>query len=947
MTMVTKKLYKTGLWAVRQLAIGFGVILAAISASAADEQTETQQELKFASELIKLRFPDYAQKAMDRLIAKYPNAKAEAAKVRVEILTARGKFDEAEAFLKTLPAGTPETIVMQLALGDQYYAWQRMKDAQRIYEEFFKQYPKGPPEQVARLYGESAYKFSQMLVLSGDLVGAVEAYKRVLTCPLNSTDIERRVKTELAELMLRVAEKPETAPAKKKELLDEAIKICNEIQWKGTDLWFAKTVVILAHVHMVNGQKDLARKAISDYMTMLTDVDKMLKETGAENLSPMAECKFLLGSLSEEEGREKVKNEAAKTEGVGLLKQSLSPLYTVALKYPSSSWAPEARRRADSVADLLESMGFKVNRPSVNSNQLVSEQLKQARMLFQNNDFKEAARKYVEVIGVADDFKGVPWTVSELARSYVELNDAPFARAMTEFLAERYSQTTNRYEEAGNALLAVANLHEERRAQMKADEVYGLFFANYPEHTKAPAIMFRQAESALRSSNMVEAVKYYQQIIENYPKNRVYPDALSRVAYVMTVQGDYTNAIPYLTNYIAQVLAGPEMVASRLRLADAYRAAGMTVSALNEYARLIKMIAQDGAKYSETPEDAVRLKKFHEHALYSRAQCYSRLREPANQIAVYQQKAVEGYEAFLKEFPKAEMAPAALGAMGTLYFLLNKSDEAGRCFDRLVKEYPDSDQAKNTVFVRADALMAMNEKDKAVKVYSEMLKNAKAFTPSQFLRASRVLLDAKEYDVAKGMYTEAMKATEAPLQQAASVGYGQALMGTGEYDAAINIYTNFLAKNPKSGYVIEINLALSRAYAELAKKALPDEKRAKPYFDKAFQAMGKVRQYAREPELLISADYEMALIQLLQGDKMGAMASFVKILDFADYTNMKVRPHVEKAFDAALPLMKDLGRYKDMIEACEMYLKQFPQGQFVNKARQGRDDAKTRLATGR
>lgn len=945
--MVTKQLFRMGLWAARRLATGFVVILATTSASAADEKSETQQELKFASDLIKFRFPDYAQKAMDRLIAKYPEAKAEASKVRVEIMTARGKFDEAEAFLKTLPAGTPETIVMQLALGDQYYAWNRMKDATRVYEDFFKQYPKGPPAQVARLFGESAYKFAQMLVLSGDLSSALEAYRRVLACPLDSTDTERRVKTEFAELMLRAAEQPGTAADKKKALMDEAIKLCNDVQWKGTDLWFAKTAVILAHVYMVNGKKDLARKALTDYMPMLAEVDRMLKEANSEGLSPMAECKFLQGSLSEEEGREMVKNEATKLEGVALLKQSLSPLYTVALKYPSSTWAPEARRRADGVADLLESLGFKVNRPSANSSQLVSEQLKQARVMFQNNDFKNAAQKYLEVLGMADDFKGVPWAVSELARSYVEINDTPYARAMTEYLAERFSQKTNVYEEAGNALLAVAALHEERRATLKSDGVYELFFTHYPEHTKTPGIMFRQAEAALRASNTVGAVKYYRHIIDRYPKNRVYPDTLSRMAYVLTLQGDYTNAIPLLTNYIAQVYAGSEMVASRQRLADAYRSADMTVAALNEYVRLIKMITQDGAKYQETPDDAARVKRVYEHSLYSRAQCYAKLREPANQVAVYQQKAIEGYEAFLKEFPKSQMAPAALGAMGTLNFLLNKSDEAGKCFDRLVKEYPESDQAKNTVFVRADALMQMGEKDKAVKVYAEMLKNTKAFNPGQFLRAGRVLLEAKEYEAAKGVFAEAMKAPELPVLQASTVGYAQALDGAGELEASINVYTNFLAKFAKSGYVIEINLALSRAYAELAKKALPDEARAKPLFDKSYVAMGKVRQYAREPEMLVNADYEMALIQLMQADKMGAMASLVKILDFADYNNMKVRPVVEKAFDAALPLMKELGRFKDMIESCELYLKQFPQGQFVNKARQGRDDAKTRLATGR
>ncbi len=947
--MVTIKLYKLGLWAVRGLATGLVVILAATSASAADEQTETQQELKFASELIKFRFPDYAQKAVDRLIAKYPNSKAEAAKVRVEILTSRGKFDEAENFLKTLPPGAPETMVMQLALGDQYYAWQRMVDAKRIYEAFFKQFPKGPPEQIARLYGESAYKFAQMLMLSSDLVGAVEAYRRVLTCPLNSTDIERRVKTEMAELLLRVAEAPGVAADKKKAYLEEAIKICNDVQWKGTDLWFAKTVVILAHVHMVNGNKDLARKAIMDYMPMLSEVDRMLDEAKeSSSLSPMAECKFLLGSLLEEEAQVQIKDKATQQEAFKLFGQAMGQFYTVSIKYPASSWAPEARRRADGIADLLEGMGKTVKRPVSNDTQMVSEQLKQARLLFQSQDFKAAAQKYLEVLAIASDFKGVPWAVSELARSYVELNDSLYARAMTEFLAERYCQSKERYEEAGNALLAVAGLYEERRAQVKADEVYDLFFANYADHTKAPGIMFRQAEVALKATNTVDALKYYQRILENYPKNRVYPDALSRAAYVLTTQGDYTNAIPYLTNYIAQVVAGSEVVTSRLRLADAYRSADMVIPALNEYARLIKLINQEGAKYSaETPEDALRVKKSYEYAIYSRAQCYSRLREPTNQVPLYQQKAIEGYENFLKEAPKSEMAPAALGAMGTLNYLLNKSDEAGKCFERLIKEYPESDQAKNTIFVRGDALLAMGEKDKAVKVFAEMLKNPKSYNASQFLRASRVVLEAREYEVAKGLFAEAMKSTEVPIVHAATVGYGQALGGAGEYEAAINIYTNFLSKNPKSGYVVEINLALSRDFAELAKKLMPDVKQAKPYFDQAYIAMGKVRQYARDPEMLINSEYEMALIQLMQDDKMGAMASFTKILDFGDYSNMKVRPYIEKAFNSALPVMKDLGRYKDMIEACETYLKQFPQGRFVDKARQGRDDAKTRLATGR
>ena len=132
----------------------------------------------------------------------------------------------------------------------------------------------------------------------------------------------------------------------------------------------------------------------------------------------------------------------------------------------------------------------------------------------------------------------------------------------------------------------------DRRAWLKSDSVYQLYYQRYPNHTKVPSILFRQGETALRATNTVEALQNFQRIAEKYPRARVYPDALSRQAYCMSLQGDHTNAIPVLTNYIAQLSAGVEMLSARLRLADEYRSADMIVAALNEYARLQKQISQ-------------------------------------------------------------------------------------------------------------------------------------------------------------------------------------------------------------------------------------------------------------------------------------------------------------------------------------------------------------------
>jgi len=786
-----------------------------------------------------------------------------------------------------------------------------------------------------------------MLLLSGDVSGAYEAYRRVLTCPL-AVDIERRVKTEIAELGLRVAGKPELPVADKEKILSDSAKLCREIQWKGTDLWFAKTVVILAHIKMLQGDRAGARKVITDYMPMLIDVDKILREAKEEKLSPMAECKFLLGTLFEDEGRALLGDKAKEPDCVQFLSKAMSQLYTVAKNYPWSSWAPEARRRADAIADILEKdLGKTFTRPTFDSNTMVVEQLKEAKVLFQQQDFKASAEKYQEVLAISDRFKGAPAAVSELARCYVELKDDPYARAMTGFLAERFSQTTNAYEEAGNSLLAVAAAYEERQAWLKSEAVYDLFYQYYPDHSKVPAILFRQGEAALRSTNYVEALKNYQKVTDDYQKAKIYPDALSREAYCLSLLGDHTNAIPVLTNYVAQLPTGVEMLSARGRLADEYRSAGMIVAALNEYARLIKTIEQEGANFTGgNADDTARMKRTQEMALYSKAQCYSRLREPEAQIPVYQAKAIEGYDSFLKAFPKSEMAPSSLGAMGTLYYLLNKPDEAGKAFDRLAKEYPASQQALNMVFVRADALMNMGEKERAVKVYAEMLKNPAQFNPSQFLRAGRVLFEAQEFTTASQLFAEARKSTDVPLWQAASLGFGQSLAGAGQHSEAIKVLEDFLKKYSKSGYIIEVNLTLSRSYAEVAKLET-DAQKKKQFFNKAFTAMSNVHQYARDPEMKIKADIEMAAIHVLMGDTLRALASYQRILLFNDSSNVKVRPHVERAFDNSLPLFRETARYADLLEACETYLKQFPQGQFNAKARQARDEAKAKLAAGK
>jgi hypothetical protein len=143
--------------------------------------------------------------------------------------------------------------------------------------------------------------------------------------------------------------------------------------------------------------------------------------------------------------------------------------------------------------------------------------------------------------------------------------------------------------------------------------------------------------------------------------------------------------------------------------------------------------------------------------------------------------------------------------------------------------------------------------------------------------------------------------------------------------------------------MVEGNLLLSRAYAEKGKNEV-DQARREPCFVKALQAMIAVRQFAVDSEMLTRADVELAAIQLLMGKKDEALASYQRIFLLGNANDVKVRPHMEKAFENSVPLLIEKEKWNDVIDNCEAYLKAFPQGGLVSQAREWRDFAKVKAS---
>lgn len=920
---------------------GLLVLLLAAPPARAQAGDPLQRELDFCSGLVKLRFPDYATRLLDNLEKANPAAKGRLARVRVEALTSLGKVDEAKALIKTFPADGVDTYSMLLALGDAMYYLNKLNDAQKIYREFFARFPNGPPPEIAKFYQESAYKYAQMMAMTGNDKEALAAYEFVLLSKPEK-DVERRLQIEVAELCLKVGQ-TETGKSRD-DYFARAKKLCELVQWKGLDLWFGQSVVILAHLEQIRGNPRAAMDAINTYLPMLKELDDALRaENYPMKLSPMAQCRYILGSLYEGEARDLLAANK-REEALKAFSLAITHLYNVFVKYPDSTWAPDAGARSQRMAEELKALGYKVKLPEINLAPVIEAQLREARLLFSQQDFKNAAAKFRIVLNVFPEQSGSALSLGELGQCYLNLQDKLFTKVVVQELTDRYGLQPKFRDEAGAALVRLARAAEEINDNESAAWLNQTYFDKFPDHKQVPVMLFQAGERQFDKENFDLAAGYYSKVTTHYTNASVYLPSLNRLSACYTKQNDWTNAADVLGRYVPELSYSPQLAAARFRLAEANRQLARYVPAVNEYFKLVKGLTEEEGKYASNTEEKAANRNILEQAMFWKAYCYSRLREPADKIPVHQAKAVEDYAAFLKAFPKSTLAPNALSSLGVLLLILNRNQEASQAYAQLARDYPNSEQARNAVFARGTSLLEMGQKEQAVKVFDEMFANPGKFTPAQFYQAGRVMLDQKVYDTAVRAFEQALQGKpDKNLSEMLCYYLGEAASARGDFPATVKYLEEMMKVNPTSGFTVPAAFLLSRAYAEIGRKEAGEAARF-AQFNLAIQAMNRASRLMRLPEERARRDFELAGVQILKGEKGNAIASYQRLVLLSDYGNSKVRPTIEQAFETVMPLLLEGGLFQDIVDNATLYLQQFPSGRLVVQARQWREKAQQKLA---
>jgi tetratricopeptide (TPR) repeat protein len=124
---------------------------------------------------------------------------------------------------------------------------------------------------------------------------------------------------------------------------------------------------------------------------------------------------------------------------------------------------------------------------------------------------------------------------------------------------------------------------------------------------------------------------------------------------------------------------------------------------------------------------------------------------------VYNKKAIQLYQWFLRDFPKDEKVDQALFFLGYNYFELGDSEQGKKYYSQLTKEHPKSPFNEEAAFALGEYYFERNDFEKALSYYSTVAKDPRA----RLYSFSKYKLAWTQYKL--GKMKEALKSLEAVI----------------------------------------------------------------------------------------------------------------------------------------------------------------------------------------
>lgn len=1002
------------------------------------EDAAMKEELKYIGALVDANMPDLAEPVIDAAKKKWPQLGPKLKVLEIQGDLRLGRFAEVQKVvdgMKDKKGG--EYWALRLSMADAYYARSEMKECRKIYEEFFKTVQQ-PGADLLDFYVESGFKWAQICVNEKNFGEAVKMYAGLLAKIPETGATEERwcaVAMEDVSLLIRLAEEMKD-PKKAKvraDYLAQATKIVNKLLWKNElIIVFGKAIAMKAHIEMLRGDMEKAQDLVNEYMPQLSDIHNSLKDQdrdgrrGYLRMSPMPECRYLLGQVMWNAVKDEMKRpkpdlkgkvadllfgakQGGKRNGAG----AYNHVINVFVKYPESAVAANAGELANEIEKFVKEKFGKEIKTSVTPEQKAKVrkmQFASAFEIYRNGDCAAALKAYEALIQQFPDAEEVPGAVAVVVDCNLSLwHDAKDAQkkqayraaadAAEEDLVKRFVGVNDaRARAAGDELQRLAAKERELGALARSQQVYDLYFKNFPNHYNAAQRALSLAGLAYKAEDWEQAAHYYELVATVYTNSPHLASSLQFLSVCAAKTGDTEAQKSWLRRFAGTTKKPLDRVTSLLQLAqmqqkagfatfaaaaetnDVAAAAAMRKAAFQEVIAAVKDFRAASSGATEELESNKGLsqgdkEKFllrREQALFLEGDCWQRLAWPENKLSDFRMRAVKAYEDYLAAYKKGAWGPVALVKIGTIYTAEKKMDESQKAFARLQSEFPDSDEAKNSVPRLAKTLIEMGLRQEGVAQYKQMLETTDGkYTAGQFLAAGDALLEAKGWDVAGEAYTKSIELTKAVTNESAktaiiaraTLGQAQAAAGQKLYAEAHQKLDQFVEKYAKSKLVIDAYELIVEVASEEGRVEKDDELR-KQYFNAAVRAIKRLRGHCKTQAEIDELDLRSGdvLVRKMEAEEAMnlkdkaketcglAANAFIAFLmshePTAEHPAKDMTPaqlaNLERCYSSALPLMAKLGKEQTemILKYGDTYMELFPNGKHKTAVQNAVNQAK-------
>lgn len=903
------------------------VTLTLLFASPVHAAMDVDREFEFASGLIELGFSDLANRVVDEIVRLHPDEQDRATRIQGEILLAQRRFEEAEALAQSMPEG-PQRHALNLNIANGYFRTGQTEKARALYEAFFDVYKDRTPTDpdLLRFFQDAAYQYGQMLERIGDRRGAAEAYQRLLNAGLDDPSAQRRLQMDLARLYLRLGR--ETSGSEQENYLNRAYALCEEVQWGGYDLWFGQSIGIMANVELARGDEAAARDLLQRYMPDLKQIDELLREQNVPaSMSPVASARFLLGELHEKRVQELRDQNAPEGEILQAIQAALTEFYNVFGKYGNSEWGADAAIRGRELVALLRNeYGRNVNIDfGEHGSGAAQAQYTHADDLFRAKNYEQAVEEYLRILNAFPEGGPSIRALANLLMSYVRLERDLYVKAVASYLSERFAGEDT----AANALLLAGRTYVERKNEAMFTTLFDYYFDGFPEHERAPALLFDMARRRAAAGEREQAQAYYERIIENFPDDQYFLRALFAMGMSAREAEQHDRAAELFGRYVDAARPGHNRIRAQFLLANSFQKQEDYPRAIRGYGQILRWLSGDNPPDNQRREDVEKNEGLAERALFFVGFCYGRIQEPEAQLTTFRERGIAAYNQFLSRYPDSSLAPAAMRDKGALLLDLGRSEEAADTFEQLAEEYPDSEEGRSALFALVSSAFDIGQPGIARDAFQRMIQSPEAYSPEEFTRIGQLMLDNGLYEDVIPAYQRVVETTdERRMLELALYGLGYAYNQQGNHEEAVNALSDLIERFPNTGVLYDAQFLLAESARQLGR------------YETAQEALSNILRYAQDNIVNQRAQFELAKLQRARGDNQEALATYQRIALLQDPTDPQLRPIIEESLLESLRLMMELELYQEVEAVSAQYLEDFVQGEHVDEVRDIRSDAR-------